>query len=30
MSILLLALSFTLILLVEWMQNRSRKDYFAS
>ena len=30
MSILLLALSFTLILLVEWMQNRSRKDYVAS
>ena len=30
MSILLLALSFTLILLVEWMQNRSRKDYASS
>jgi sulfate transport system permease protein len=30
MSILLLALSFTLILLVEWIQNRSRKDYVAS
>ncbi len=30
MSILLLALSFTLILLVEWIQNRSRKDYVSS
>jgi sulfate transport system permease protein len=30
MSILLLALSFTLILVVEWMQNRSRKDYVSS
>jgi sulfate transport system permease protein len=29
MSILLLALSFTLILLVEWIQNRSRKDHVA-
>ena len=30
MSILLLALSFTLILVVEWIQNRSRKDYVSS
>ncbi|HEX8091848.1 MAG TPA: sulfate ABC transporter permease subunit CysT [Blastocatellia bacterium] len=30
MSILLLALSFTLILLVEWMQGRSRRGHVAS
>jgi len=30
MSILLLALSFTLIVTVEWMQSRARKDHVAS
>jgi sulfate transport system permease protein len=30
MSILLLALSFTLILLVEWMQGRNRRGHVAN
>jgi sulfate transport system permease protein len=30
MSIILLSLSFTLILLVEWLQNRNRRDHVAS